>query len=321
MRDLLRKTSNATLQLGSDDPLEFCMSDATPDRHGDTIDPTGWDLKEFAGNPIALMNHNQDFVIGNWSNVRVVNGQLRGHLEMAPPGTSPRIDEFRRLVLGGIYRATSVGFRPIKYRERPNGGTHYERQTLLECSIVSIPSNPAALRIEAKALGVSESTIKQLIDRPPVNATLAQRQDFARRRLAAARAKMATTLREVDATNRRIAAHRAKQSAAESAKHRASMAKIDAETKLDLELVNAKSDLDFLWTLDRQEKEKQAKRNAVISRKRDQRDDRIGAVMRMLNERGFAQVSQEIMKHRIAGNTSEVDALVNEAVSFLNGGR
>src|SRR5215472_10080451 len=73
--------------------LEFVLSDETPDRMGDIIAVNGWYLENFKRNPIALFGHRSDFPIGKWSKVRVENNQLRGHLEMAPKGVSPRIDE------------------------------------------------------------------------------------------------------------------------------------------------------------------------------------------------------------------------------------
>ena len=133
-----------------DGGLEFILSDATPDRLGDVIDPKGWDLDSFRDNPIALFNHKSDFPIGKWRDVRVDKGALRGRLEFAEPGTSARIDELRALTEQGILRATSVGFKPIEYETFKNGeetGIHFKRQTLLETSLVSIPANPAALAV------------------------------------------------------------------------------------------------------------------------------------------------------------------------------
>ena len=100
---------------GQIDGSEYILSDETPDRIGDIIEANGWRLDNFKRNPIALFGHRSDFVIGTWKNLRVEKGELRGHLELAPAGTSDRIDEIRRLVDAGILRATSVGFRPIKH--------------------------------------------------------------------------------------------------------------------------------------------------------------------------------------------------------------
>jgi hypothetical protein len=63
--------------------LEFVLSDETPDRMDDIIMSDGWDLANFNKNPIALFGHQSGFPIGKWKNVRVVDKQLRGFLELA----------------------------------------------------------------------------------------------------------------------------------------------------------------------------------------------------------------------------------------------
>jgi|SRR6516164_10297594 len=97
---------------------EFVLSDETPDRMDDVILSDGWDLKNFKRNPIALFGHRSDFPIGKWSNLRVEGKQLRGNLELAPFGTSVRIDEIRKLIDADILRAVSVGFRPLEVERR-----------------------------------------------------------------------------------------------------------------------------------------------------------------------------------------------------------
>lgn len=142
--------------------LEWVLSDATLDRHGDTILPDGWDLRWFKKNPIALFGHNSSFPVGTWSNVRVEGGKLIGTLTLAARGTSQRIDELISLVEQGILRAISVGFIPKKAepidKDRPYGGQRYLQQELVEGSIVSVPSNPAALQL-AKSLNISTETM------------------------------------------------------------------------------------------------------------------------------------------------------------------
>jgi HK97 family phage prohead protease/HK97 family phage major capsid protein len=143
-----------------DDGMEFILSDATPDRFDDVVEPTGWVFDNFKKNPIALFNHNSDFPIGTWKNIRVENKALRANLVPAPKGTSPRIDEIRALIDAGILRATSVGFRPIEQRAREGstrGGLLYTKAELVETSLVSIPANPNALAV-AKSLKISEAT-------------------------------------------------------------------------------------------------------------------------------------------------------------------
>ena len=139
----------------------FVLSDATPDRMGDIIDAGGWDLKNFSKNPVALFNHNANFPIGKWHNLRVEKGELRGDLRLAPEGTSPRIDEIRRLVEADILRAVSVGFLPRKYEPISKGsdsGMRFTAAELIETSLVSIPANPNALAV-AKSLNISRDTV------------------------------------------------------------------------------------------------------------------------------------------------------------------
>lgn len=144
------------------DGLEFVLSDATVDRYGDIVDPDGWDLSWFKKNPIALFGHNNAFPIGVWENVRVEGGKLLARLKLAARGTSARIDELIALVEQGVLRAVSVGFIPTKAEpidpDKPYAGTHFIGQELLECSLVSVPANPAALQV-AKSLNVSDETL------------------------------------------------------------------------------------------------------------------------------------------------------------------
>lgn len=144
------------------DGMEFVLSDATVDRYGDIVEPGGWDLRDFKKNPIALFGHDNAFPIGTWANVRVEAGKLKAVLRMATDGTSARIDELRRLIEQGILRAVSVGFRPLDAEPmdpaRPYGPQRFKKQQLLECSVVSVPANPAALAV-ARSLSISEDTL------------------------------------------------------------------------------------------------------------------------------------------------------------------
>jgi HK97 family phage prohead protease len=155
--DIVHKT-----HAGEINGSEYVLSDETPDRMGDIIESGGWDLRSFKSNPIALFGHKSDFPIGRWRNVGVnKDKQLRGHLELAPEGTSPRIDEIRALVKAGILRAVSVGFKPLDTaplnHKDPFGGQRFSKQELVECSLVAVPANPNALSV-AKSLKISDDT-------------------------------------------------------------------------------------------------------------------------------------------------------------------
>lgn len=160
-RDIQHKTKAAPPP--GNDPLEYVMSDGSIDRVGDIIEPKGWNLDSFRKNPIALFNHNPDFPIGTWKDVRVEGGALKGRLVLPPP-ESERQRELQGFVKAGVLRAVSVGFsaeeaEPIK--ESKAGGIRFKKQELLECSLVGIPANANALQI-AKSLGASDE-IRKLV--------------------------------------------------------------------------------------------------------------------------------------------------------------
>jgi HK97 family phage prohead protease/HK97 family phage major capsid protein len=156
-RNVVQKTHAADVH-----GREFVLSDESVDRMGDIILSSGWQLESFNANPICLFNHSPMHPIGSWKGLRVEKGMLRGKLELAPEGTSPRIDEIRKLVDAGILRAVSVGFRPTEMKDRTDKGIIvgfiYTKSELVETSLVSVPANPNALAV-AKSLNVSPATL------------------------------------------------------------------------------------------------------------------------------------------------------------------
>lgn len=156
MTDLIKKASASP---AGDDPLVYVMSDETVDRMGDVISAKGWNLTNFVKNPVALFGHKHDFVIGHWTDVKVVTGKLIGRLHLLPKGISERLDEVIAAVEHGILRAVSVGFTadPDKVERNKNGGVNFGAAELMECSLVSVPANPNALQM-AKSLNLSDDT-------------------------------------------------------------------------------------------------------------------------------------------------------------------
>ena len=156
MNGIIHKTHAAEVS-----GMEFCLSDESVDRMGDIIQADGWNIESFSRNPIALFNHNPNFVIGRWQDLKVADKSLRGRLIMAPEGTSNRIDEIRKLIDAGILKAVSVGFRDLESvpldKKNPYSGSRYLKAELVETSLVSVPANPNALAI-SKSLGISPET-------------------------------------------------------------------------------------------------------------------------------------------------------------------
>ncbi|TPM41552.1 phage major capsid protein [Mesorhizobium sp. B2-3-4] len=138
--------------------MDFVISDGSLDRHGTRINPKGWVLASFNRNPIALFGHSGGFPIGRWENLRMEADKLVGRLVIAAEGTSARIDELRKLVEQGILRAVSAGFNVLEYGVPGKSDFDFEKQELIEASLVSVGSNTNALA-KARELNISEETL------------------------------------------------------------------------------------------------------------------------------------------------------------------
>lgn len=172
-------TKKEVVSPAGNDPLTYVMSDETVDRMGDVIEVKGWQLGNFAKNPIALFGHDHSFIVGHWTDVRVQGGKLIGKLNLLPAGISERLDEIRAAVEAGVLRAVSVGFtsksddvEPIK-----SGGWRFKAAELMECSLVSVPANPNALHM-AKSLNLSDD-VRSLIFRDPSDTEFAAKPEQA----------------------------------------------------------------------------------------------------------------------------------------------
>jgi HK97 family phage prohead protease len=250
---VVHKTSHASKA----DGLDFILSDETPDRYGDVIMADGWTLDNFKKNPIALFGHSSSFPIGTWKGLHVKDGALRGNLQLAPAGTSERIDEIRKLVEAGILRAVSVGFVPIEKKtidERADGmfgPFKYLKQELVETSLVSIPANPNALAI-AKSLKVSDDTIRMVFakhgDKDTARRSLAHRQARRNATTSSQGKTMSTLAQRIKDSEQRLLASRDKLSAhlEKSDDNNVTDADLEARQTLNTEIVKGERTLDSL---------------------------------------------------------------------------
>jgi HK97 family phage prohead protease len=176
MSPIIHKTSP-----GKADGLIFTMSDETPDRMHDVILASSWQLDNFRKTgSICLFNHNRDWPIGRWTDVKIENGALKGRLVLAPPGTSTKSDEVARLIACGVLKSCSVGFRSLEERPREGGrGILFLKTDLVECSVCAVPANPAAV-LASKSLGISDET-RRLIFTEQSNSARRERAATSRR--------------------------------------------------------------------------------------------------------------------------------------------
>lgn len=118
-------------------------SDDSIDRHGDRINPAGWDLENFKKNPVIMLNHNyQQFPIGKAINVRRSKNSLLFDIQFSK--TLPLAREAFNLIKEGIMKAWSVGFLVLEWAKSGSEFT-IDKMELLELSLVGLPANPNAL--------------------------------------------------------------------------------------------------------------------------------------------------------------------------------
>jgi hypothetical protein len=135
----------------ADDPLKFIMSTSAVDRAGDIVEQD-FDLRAFKNNNIALFNHNPNFPIGTWHDVKIEAGRLVGRLKLAAAGTSKMVDEIRSLVEQRILKAVSIGFIPSEAEPLKTGGYRYRKNQITECSLVAVGMNSQALLTRSAAI-------------------------------------------------------------------------------------------------------------------------------------------------------------------------
>lgn len=149
---------------------KFVMTAQVPDRYGDVVVTNGADTAEFEKNPVVLWAHNsRDFPIGMWSDVVKISGKPRrmeGVANFNAEGTNENADQAVRLITQGHLRACSIGFMPKEYevmrdKEEHFLGYQFNEWELLECSVCSVPANPAAI---IKAAGGDERLALQAIE-------------------------------------------------------------------------------------------------------------------------------------------------------------
>jgi HK97 family phage prohead protease len=125
----------------------FIMSSSSPDRDRDVITPQA--LRQVQDTKlIALWQHNPSNPIGFWENLRLEAGKLIGDLKVASTELGMMV---KQLLAENVPLAASIGFMGAGPPNKA-GGIDFHEIELMECSLVSVPSNRDAQRI-AKQFG------------------------------------------------------------------------------------------------------------------------------------------------------------------------
>lgn len=129
----------------------FIASTEEEDRHKDIIRQDGWVLDWFQRNPVWMEIHDyRKWPLGRIPFVQVVGKALIIGVEWDED--DPHAAYIQGKYQRGFARACSVGFRPIRWEYRDDGGWDYIEQRLIEVSAVPIGQHPGALGIGTKGI-------------------------------------------------------------------------------------------------------------------------------------------------------------------------
>jgi len=149
---------------------QFVISTEAVDSYRTVFKMDGWMLDEYNRNPIVVYNHNAhdnnpDNIIGT-SRVFQEGEQLIGEVTFEDADTNPLAEKVFRKVKNGTLRMASINAKVSKARmglkdqgEDPDV-VYFTRQYLQEWSVVSIGSNPDALKRNKEELLILRDAVK-----------------------------------------------------------------------------------------------------------------------------------------------------------------
>lgn len=123
------------------------------DRVGDVIDPRG---AKFT-NPLTLLHqHDHRMPIGKVRFQKPTKDGIEFEAEMPiieeEGALKERVDTAWGEIKYDLVRAVSIGFSPIKYAFKDDGGIEFQEIEIYELSTVSVPANAQAIITEAKSM-------------------------------------------------------------------------------------------------------------------------------------------------------------------------
>lgn len=149
--------------------LHFIASKEIVDRDFDIVSIKGLDITNFKNNPVILLNHNSSGLpIGKAVKIWRLKDELHVKIQFADLEEYEVADTAYKLLKGGYLKSLSIRFLPdyskIEYIETKPGDTKsarriYKSSELLEISVVTVPSNAAAL-LQAKSKMIEEKVFK-----------------------------------------------------------------------------------------------------------------------------------------------------------------
>jgi HK97 family phage prohead protease len=120
------------------------------DRDNDLLDLQSLNIKDFKKNGVILWAHDSHLPpIAKATSVKVVDKELKMKIQFPEPEVSSFSDTIYKLVKAGYINTLSVAFKPDwnepnTVYDKKRGGYTFKNATLLETSLVNIPSNSGA---------------------------------------------------------------------------------------------------------------------------------------------------------------------------------
>lgn len=123
--------------------VHVIASTGVVDRHGESVNPSGWKLENYLKNPVVLIAHDyKSLPIGKAIKIWVEENQLHAYIQIADTKAG---QEVFYLISKGFLNTVSVGFIPTKYGVAGQDKFTIMEAELLEISFVAVPANPEAL--------------------------------------------------------------------------------------------------------------------------------------------------------------------------------
>lgn len=154
----------ATITKSGDGSFVAIASTNSVDRHGEIVDNNGWDMKAYKKNPVILWAHDHgEPAIGISKKTWVEGAGKKAKLMITPVlhDVTEKARAIKQLVEMGVINSLSVGFKPLESAD----GVTYDKNELLEVSMVNVPANADAMMLAYKSLkgnGIKDKTMKEL---------------------------------------------------------------------------------------------------------------------------------------------------------------
>lgn len=145
--------------------LDWTISTGDVDRDGDTIKVSGWDLAEWKANPVVLWAHDHSIpAVARGLSAKKTGGALVSRAAFPLREVYEFGGMIGDLVKAKILNTASVGFIPREFQlvdTEERFGFDFRKMSLLEWSVVNVPSNPGAMVSRAKAVSIDLAPMRE----------------------------------------------------------------------------------------------------------------------------------------------------------------